>query len=74
MKVRVIKRFHDLAEKKIQEVKIKKDGKEVDNILEVSEARAKHLVKQKMVEIINEDEKTSKTGKGKIETAEGKEQ
>lgn len=41
MKVKVIKRFNDIKERKIQEV---------GNILEVTEARAEWLVSQGMVE------------------------
>lgn len=51
-KVRVIKRYNDMVLKKIQE-----KGTE----FEVSEARAKHLVKQKMVQIV-EEKKAEKKG------------
>lgn len=68
MKVKVIKRFHDMEQKKIQEVKIQKNGKKTDNILEVSDERAAWLVKNKMVVIVEDEAKTGKTAK-----AEGKE-
>lgn len=53
VKVRVIKRYNDLVLKKIQEKGVE---------FEVSEARAKHLVEQKMVEIVKENKKEDKKG------------
>lgn len=51
MKVKVIKRYNDLALKKIQEV---------DTILEVTDARGKYLIGQGMVEELKEDSKEQK--------------
>lgn len=58
MKVKVIKRFHDMKEKKIQEV---------GTVLEVNEERMKWLISQGMVEKCQEQEEkkyTVKTKKG----------
>lgn len=51
-KVKVIKRYNDIVLKKTQEK---------GTVFEVSEARAKHLVEQKMVEIV-EEKKPEKKG------------
>lgn len=56
--VKVIRRYNDIVLKKIQEV---------GTVLEVSEARAKHLVKEGMVELVKEVP-------AKPEKQEGKEQ
>lgn len=60
MKVRCIKRYSDVKLKKIIEV---------DTIFDVDEERAKHLVNEKVAEIVNETEKTTEkaAGKGKEE-------
>lgn len=58
-KVRALKRFNDVAEKKgVKNVIRKKDDE-----FEVNEKRAAHLVEQKMVEIIKtpSDKKAEKT-------------
>lgn len=52
MKVKVIKRYNDLALKKIQEV---------GTILEVKDERGKYLIGQGMVEEFKEDSKDQKT-------------
>lgn len=58
VKVKAIKRYHDLKQKKIIE-----PGKKGDTF-EVTKERADHLVKQGMVKIIENDGK-EKTGEGK---------
>lgn len=55
VKVKVIKRYNDVVLKKIQEK---------ETVFEVSEARAQHLVKQGMVEIVGETPKESAEMKG----------
>lgn len=55
VKVKVIKRYNDVVLKKIQEK---------GTTFKVSEERAKHLVKQGMVEIIEEAKKESAEKKG----------
>lgn len=54
MKVKCIKRYSDVCLKKIIEK---------DEILEVDKARAKHLVREGVAEIVKESEKAA--GKGK---------
>ena len=56
MKVRCIKRYSDVKLKKIIEV---------DTIFDVDEERAKHLVNEKVAEIVNETEKTTEKAAGK---------
>ena len=56
MKVRCIKRYSDVKLKKIIEV---------DTIFDVDEVRAKHLVNEKVAEIVNETEKTTEKAAGK---------
>ena len=51
-KVKVVKRFNDMAEKK----GAKNTIREVDDVLDVSERRAEHLMKQKMVVMVEESE------------------
>lgn len=51
LKVKVIKRYNDVALNEI---------KEKDEIFEVSKERAEHLVKEGMVEIIKEGKETQK--------------
>lgn len=51
LKVKVIKRYNDVALNEI---------KEKDEIFEVSKERAEHLVKEDMVEIIKEGKETQK--------------
>ena len=55
MKVRCIKRYSDVKLKKIIEV---------DTIFDVDEERAKHLVNEKVAEIVNETEKTTEKAAG----------
>lgn len=51
LKVKVIKRYNDVALNEI---------KEKDEVFEVSKERAEHLVKESMVEIIKEGKETQK--------------
>lgn len=57
MKVKVVKRFHDMAQKKIQEK---------NTILDVSDARGKYLISQGMTEECAEPE-TAAEQQGKTE-------
>ena len=57
MKVKCIKRYSDVCLKKIIEK---------DEILEVDKARAEHLVKEGVAEIVQESEKAAGKGKEQV--------